>query len=336
VEHGVIFARPFKNSKRFPLTLYDSREVLMATAVAATHSDAKSKVNRLELLLFRLGGRQCFGINVLKVKELMPRPKMTCLPGAHAAVAGVTNLRGQTFTVIDLLTAIGGRNSDKEAAPFLVVTEFNRSTQGLLVRSIDRIVVLDWTDVKPPSYGLGRQSYLTGITRVDDQLVEILDVERVLGEVGVYTADDEAVGLEPIPGARDIPPVLVVDDSAMARKQTARTLDQLGLRYIFAENGEVALLMLRDLERAGEPIYDNISMVISDIEMPAMDGYTLTRELRRNASMKDFYILLHTSLNGIMNAELAASVGPNATLTKFVTQDLAKEVRKGLSTYEPR
>lgn len=301
----------------------------MATAGAG--GDAKSRINRLELLLFRLGGRQCFGINVLKVKELLPRPRTTSLPGAHHAVAGVTNLRGQTFSVIDLALAIGGRPSDAKSAPFLVVTEFNRSTQGLLVQGIDKIVVLDWQDVKPPSFGLGRHSYLTGITRIDDQLVEILDVERVLGEIGVYNVDEADAGLEPIAGAREIPPVLVVDDSAMARKQTARALEQLGLRYIFAENGQAALAMLSDLEDAGEPIAQNISMVISDIEMPAMDGYTLTRELRRNASMKDMYILLHTSLNGIMNAELAESVGPNATLTKFVTLDLAKEIRKGLS-----
>ena len=304
----------------------------MATVVAG--SGIKSRVNRLELLLFKLGGRQLFGINVLKVKELLPRPKMISLPGSRSVVAGVTNLRGQTFSVIDLSMAIGGCQSDEAASSFLVVTEFNRTTQGLLVKSIERIVVLDWKDVKPPSFGLGRLSYLTGITHIDDQLIEILDIERVLGEIG-FTANEESDAvLEPIEGAGELPPVFVVDDSAMARKQTARTLDKLGLRYLFAENGEMALAMINDLTAAGEPIAENISMVISDIEMPAMDGYTLTRELRRNEHTKGMYILLHTSLNGVMNAALAESVGPNAILTKFVTGELAKEVRKGLHKFE--
>lgn len=290
--------------------------------------------DRLELLLFYIGGRQCFGINVLKVKEVIACPPLTQVPQSHGAVRGVAHLRGEPLTVIDLSTAIGrpALFADAKAARegAVIITEFNRNMQGFLVERVDRIVVCDWKDVLPPPKATGVGSYVTGVTGIDGQLVEILDVEKVIGEVtGAESIDDVDAAeheLDATSGKR----VLVVDDSSVARHKTVQTLEQLGVECILARDGKEALEMLRRMH-AGEEGAGLVDMVISDIEMPEMDGYSLTREIRRDPALAHLYTLLHTSLNGAVNIEKATKAGADDVLTKFVPKELAKAVIKGLS-----
>ena len=136
--------------------------------------------NRLALLLFRLDERQIFGINVFKVREVIPRPVLSWMPGTHAQVAGVAEIRGRVVPVIDLHRAVGGAASGDDAK-HVIVTEFNRSVQGFLVRAVDRIVHVDVATVEPPPSG--PQGHLTATTRVGPELVAIIDVEKVLAEV---------------------------------------------------------------------------------------------------------------------------------------------------------
>lgn len=294
-----------------------------------------SNDDRLELLLFYLDGRQRFGINVLKVKEVIACPLLTQVPGAHPAVRGVAHLRGQPIIVIDLSMSIGRHSIFPDAAAAregqVVITELNRNRQGFLVRHIDRIVVCDWKNVLPPPRDTGTGSYTTGVTEIEGQLVQILDVEKVIGEVTVIdvgsarsVADDER-NLVISHGKQ----VLVVDDSTVARSQTVHTLEPLGIHCLLARDGREAmdLLAQRVREHEGRP---RIDMVISDIEMPEMDGYTLTREIRRRPELSHLYVLLHTSLNGAINAEKASQVGANSFLTKFVAEELARAVVDGL------
>jgi two-component system chemotaxis response regulator CheV len=283
--------------------------------------------DRLELLLFNLGTAQRFGINVLKVKEVIPCPHLTQVPHAHPAVRGVAHLRGEPLTVIDLSAAIGRVPLVQGDEPSsVIVTEFNRAMQGFLVRQVHRIAVCDWKQVLPPPKAAGVGSYTTGVTRIEDELIQILDVEKVLGEViALEDVSDVDVGdVNHVAGKR----VMVVDDSSVARNQTVRTLDQIGVAYLTARDGREALELLRTMgdEDSDEPV----QMVISDIEMPEMDGYTLTRELRQDPVWSGVYVLLHTSLNGAINAEKADKVGANAVLTKFVPDELAKAVVAGL------
>ncbi len=290
-----------------------------------------SHEDRLELLLFYLGSNQPFGINVLKVKEIIPCPRLTHLPQAHAAVRGVTQLRGHPLTVVDLAQAIGRAPMFPEGCEqgSVIVAEFNRSRQGFLVRRVDRIIVCDWKQVLPPPSGTGLGSYITGVTRVGEPLVQILDVEKIIGEVvdlgeeptGHALTDEEIARLQ---GKR----VLVVDDSTVARHKTAQTLDQLGVEHVMARDGVEAMAVLKQV-MAGEA--DPIHMVISDIEMPEMDGYTLTREIRKDPNLASLYILLHTSLNGAINTEKAQKAGANDVLTKFVAEDLAHAVARALA-----
>lgn len=290
--------------------------------------------NRLEILLFRLDGRQLFGINVLKVKEIIPCPRLTQLPKSDYTVLGVTELRGQTMPVIDLSLAIGRKGLGRaDPNSKVIVAEFNRTTQGFLVSGVERIIVSDWKDVLPPPAGLSN-GYITGVIRsIDNSLVQIIDVEKVLGQL-VPTDFSTSETQEITPEIRQYlekRKVLVVDDSSVARHQTARTLDNLGIPYLLAKDGREALDMIRKHgDECGEGC-DCIPVVISDIEMPEMDGYTLTREIRKDPRFSGTYVLLHTSLNGDINAERAQQVGANKILTKFVPEELASAVIQGLS-----
>lgn len=289
--------------------------------------DVIGSSERLELLLFSVGTIQPFAINVLKVKEVIGCPKLTQMPQSHSTVRGVSPLRGEPLTVIDLAAAIGRGSftGDASAEGSVIITEFNRTMQGFLVRKVDRIVVCDWANVSPPPRGSGTSSYITGVTDIDGVLVQILDVEKVLGEV--VKIDPLAVELDGVSEGSELQGrrVMLVDDSSLARNQTLQTLNALGLECVVACDGLEALKMLNELN--GPESEWPVEMVISDIEMPEMDGYTLTGEIRKVPSMKELYVLLHTSLNGAINTERAERSGANSILTKFAPDELATAVR---------
>ena len=287
--------------------------------------------NRLELLLFHLGTQQQFGINVLKVKEILDCPSLTQLPNSHPSVCGIATLRGESLSIIDLSKAIGKRGQyEKENVDCkgsVIVTEFNRTMQGFLVERVDRIVVREWKEILPPSGTLGSTSYMTGVTDVGGKLVQILDVENILGKISptdMNVVNTELDVTEVVQGK-----VLVVDDSALARKQTAETLDAINLPYITANNGKEALELLKKCNLNGSDD-DLIAMVVSDIEMPEMDGYSLTENIRKEAGLEKMYILLHTSLNGAINIEKAKQAGANDMLTKFIPEELMEKIVIGL------
>lgn len=295
----------------------------------------RGKDNRLELLLFDLGGRQRFGINVLKVKEVIACPHLTQVPHSHPAIRGVAHLRGEPLIVVDLAQAIGREPLAADASGVcsgsIIITEFNRRMQGFLINRVDRIVICDWKSVLPPPRSAGSGSYITGVTTIDNALIQLLDVEKALGEVIDTASEPEepcelsSVDIQLAQGRR----VLVVDDSSLARSQTVNTLTELGIECVLARNGVEAMAQLHKLNGAvaeGPPV----DMVLSDIEMPEMDGYALTRAIRAEPALKELYTLLHTSLNGAINAEKAHKAGANDILTKFVPEELAKAVVEGL------
>lgn len=297
------------------------------------HSSRSAHVQgRLELLLFKLKDGQLFGISVLKVREVVLCPPLTQIPQSHPNVLGIASLRNHQVSVVDLARTLG-RIQDIIAPAdvgknFLIITEFNRTTQGFLVAGMQRIVICDWADVKLPPHGLGHSSFITGVIRIDNQLVEILDVERILGEIVGSDAgleiSDETLEMDTFAEFQDCL-ILVVDDSMMARKQTARVLDKVQLPYEIARDGREALHKLESIT-ARRPL----CLIISDIEMPEMDGYTLTRKIRADNRFSDIYILLHTSLNGSINTTIAKEVGANDFLTKFHGDDLLAAIHRGL------
>ncbi|KTA81784.1 chemotaxis protein CheV [Aeromonas salmonicida] len=286
--------------------------------------------NRLELLLFRLNGRQRFGINVFKVREVLQCPPLTVMPKLNSCIRGVAHIRGQTISVIDLSMAVGKRPIEDLSKCFIIISEYNRSVQGFLVHSVERIINMNWESILPPPKGAGRINYMTAVTEVDGELVEILDVERILNEISPVSTEVSAelvdASVEHNTHGR---PVLVADDSSVARKQVQRALEAIGVQCVLAKDGREALNMLLEMAKNG-PIKEQIALVISDIEMPEMDGYTFTAEIRNNPNLKDLHVILHTSLSGVFNQAMVQKVGANNFIAKFQPDELAKAVQGAL------
>ncbi|SHF26060.1 chemotaxis protein CheV [Thermomonas hydrothermalis] len=277
--------------------------------------------NRLALLLFRLGGRQIFGVNVFKVQEVLLRPPLFTMLQLPPGFLGAADIRGRSVPVLDLARAIG-QPSDVPAN-YLVVAEFNRSVQGFLVASVDRIVNIAVEDIQPPPEIGGEAHYLIGVTRYHDELIQLIDVESVLAEAMPIKQGE----LEVKPPASGIGrEVLVVDDSRVARNQIRSVLDQLGLASTQLSDGRQALEHLRQLAASGQRPSERYAMVISDIEMPSMDGYTLTSEIRRDPQLRDLYVLLHTSLSGVFNQSMVEKVGADDFVPKYSQQELAERI----------
>ncbi len=297
---------------------------------------ARNKIaggNRMELLLFRLKGRQLYGINVFKVKEIIPCPRLTNLPHHTAEVRGVAHVREGAISIVDLGMAIRQPPIENPRDHFVIVTEYNRRTQGFLVREVDRIVNIDWEEVHPPPKGSGKNSFLTAITQMDNQLIEIIDVEKIIASV-----DPLAQGVSSDILTDDIKAIankfhiLIVDDSSVARNQVERNLTETGVNFTTLTNGREALDYLNCLADDGKDIAKEFLMIISDIEMPEMDGYTLTNRIKQDPRLSNLTVLLHSSLSGIFNEAMVKKVGANYFLAKYDADELARvviaEIRK--------
>ena len=276
----------------------------------------------LSLLLFRLHNGRLLGINLLKVNEIIPCPALTKMPSRHPHVRGVATLRGSALTVIDLARAIGERGGSDTGEGCLIVTELSRSRQGLHVHSVERIVQCSTRDVRPPPSGAGTRAFITGVTQIDGVIVQILDIEKVLHEIAPAPLEDLSdelltpVERQLLQGRR----VLVVDDSQVAIQQTLMTLRKLDLDCEAVRSAASAFDVLRSAHEEGRPV----EVLVSDIEMPEMDGYALVQQIRKDSQLADTYVLLHTSLDSTMNTEKARSVGANDVLTKFSSVDLSQ------------
>ena len=290
--------------------------------------------NRLELLLFRLNDAQHFGINVFKVREVIQCPPLAHLPKSHPSICGIATIRGKTIPVIDLSMAIGQTPMADPTRGYVIVTEYNRSVQGLLVNGMDRIVNMNWESVLAPPKGTGSSSYLTAVTRLNDQLIEILDVEKVFAEViHCSMAISERLVEESVAQHGMQPHVLIVDDSSVARNQIKRTLEQLNISYTLAPDGREALELLKKWADTQDPFLQRLSLVISDIEMPEMDGYTLTTEIRKDERLRGIYVMLHSSLSGVFNDAMVKKVGADEFVAKFSADDLAAAALKRIKLY---
>ena len=283
--------------------------------------------NRMELLLFRLSGKLRYGINVFKVQEVIQSPRLTHIPSSHPVVCGIANIRGKTISIIDLGAAVGQAPLESVAGHFVIIAEYNRSTIGFLVSAVDRIVNLTWGEIIPPPKAAGKDHFLTAVTRVDDELVEILDVEKILVQVmGERGSVSDAVVSRKATHATVKRHVMVVDDSSVARSQIKRTLDRIGIEATMAVDGKQAWEALNEMANLPEPVAQQIGMIICDVEMPNMDGYTLTSLIKQDARFSGLYVLLHTSLSGVFNGPMVEKVGADAFVPKFEPDELAMTI----------
>lgn len=301
--------------------------------------DAKTKLvghNRLELLLFRLEGKQRYGINVFKVREVINNLDISKMPQANPAIVGITNMRGNTFIIIDLQSAMGMSALSDTNNCSVIVTEYNRKMQGFLVPHIELIVNKNWEDIHAPPAMAGDKHYLTGVTQIDDEIVEILDVEKVLFEIAGDTLEDLEVESADVADSLDVAKrchVLIADDSSVARNQVKRTVDSLGVTCTLCNDGRAALDQLLAWADAESEEFQRLALVISDVEMPEMDGYTLTTEIRKHEKLKNLTIVLHTSLSGVFDSSLLDQVKADGFLAKFDRDELLKTVKKHIESF---
>lgn len=284
--------------------------------------------NRLELLLFRLGEKQRFGINVFKVREVIKCPPLTRAPQAHPVIRGIANMRGQTITIMDLSLAVGKPAIEDMKNSFIIVAEYNRHVQGFLVGGVDKIVNMNWEEIKPPPKGMGGISFLTAVTEVDNELVEIIDVEKVMADVLGFSEhiDDDVTAGTSIDEVQN-KHVLIIDDSGMARKQIVKVLEQMNITYTQATNGKEGYdILLEWAEDESVPITKKCSLVLSDVEMPVMDGYTLTKNIKEHPVLNSLKVMLHSSLSGSFNESMVKKVGADDFIAKYDATELASHV----------
>ncbi|MCL2916597.1 chemotaxis protein CheV [Shewanella corallii] len=295
--------------------------------------------NRLELLLFRVNATQVFAINVFKVREVVKVPRLNQMPGAHPHICGVANIRGQSIPVINLKGAIGFRPMELNQECNLIITEYNRTIQAFLVGQVEHIVNLTWNDILPPPKNSGANNYLTAITRLEmdkkTTIVSIIDVEKVLAEIVDYDTEVSQELLESDLAARMVGThVLVADDSGTARRQVKGTLEPLGVKITTVNDGLDAYKLLKQWADEGRVDHDNLLMLITDAEMPEMDGYKLTYEIRQDPLLKHLYVVLNTSLSGSFNNAMAEKVGCNRFISKFQPDMLVTLVQERIKMVE--
>lgn len=299
--------------------------------------DARAKLagtNKMELLLFRVGSPETYGINVFKVREVIRAAEITQAPQQPAHVVGMASLRGQLVPVVDLI-AVCGNPAPAAGAPLMIVTEFSESTQAFLVEAVETIVRIDWSDVHQPPNMLANRSKLTGVTRLTDgRLASILDVEQILHGI---TGKKELVDLPYLaaqrPVQRDIR-IFFADDSSFARGQLQQILDSIGVKSEYAINGREAwerLDALAALAAAGKHrLADTLPIIITDIEMPEMDGFMLTRMLKADRRFEGVKVLLHSSMSEASNRDKGFAMGADGFLSKYNPTEVAESLRSCL------
>jgi len=293
--------------------------------------------NRLELLLFALETEQQYGINVFKVREVLQCPDLTEVPRQTSAIKGMAHIRGETIPVLDLSEAIGRQSVPHEQRQdcFLIVAEYNRRTLAFLVRKVDRILNTQWDQIMAPPTEIGVENYLTAIFEYESKLIEILDVEQILADLyPMPTEVSKDVADDKVREKASEYQILIVDDSSVARNQMQRSLEGLGIKVTSCNNGRMAWDLLRDMADRGTDVTQHFLMVISDIEMPEMDGYTLTSMVREDERMSNMHVVLHTSLSGGFNVSMVKKVGADGFLAKFNPDDLATAVVQRIQQVE--
>ncbi|QGZ65864.1 chemotaxis protein [Paraburkholderia acidisoli] len=315
----------------------------MESGFAIDERTRLTSTNQFELLLFRLGAApgssvgEAFGINVFKVREILSMPTITPIAASSEYVLGAANIRGQVMPVINLPKLMGCEPAT--GLNILLVTEFARTTQGFALESVDEIVRLEWSQVLAADVTLGNR--VTSIARLEadpesKQLVQVVDVEQVLRDV--FPAQHKSVEPEEV-GEKAIMPagakVLAADDSGFARELIGQSLTALGLEYSIAKTGLEAWNQLdaiaRSAERDGVRAKDRVALVLTDLEMPEMDGFTLTRKIKADPRTADIPVVIHSSLSGTANEAHVKNAGASGYVAKFAAGDLAGAIRKALT-----
>ncbi|ROP62892.1 two-component system chemotaxis response regulator CheV [Enterobacter sp. BIGb0383] len=299
--------------------------------------------NRFELLLFRLGTSahseksELFGINVFKLREIVPMPVFTKPAGIKSPLMGMVNIRDQIIPVIDLAAVAGCTPST--GLNILLITEYARSVQAFAVESVDNIIRLDWKQVHTAEKAVNGH-YITSIACLDEDkdsnnLALVLDVEQILYDITPEDHDLHAKNLKTNkfnikPGAVAI----VAEDSKVARSMLEKGLEAMEipaqLHITGKEAWEKIELLAAEAQAEGVPISDKISLVLTDLEMPEMDGFTLTRKIKTDPRLKKLPVIIHSSLSGNANEDHVRKVQADGYVAKFEVNELSSVIQEVL------
>jgi two-component system chemotaxis response regulator CheV len=310
----------------------------MATFIDSVDERTKlAGTNHLEVLLFSLGtneetGRnELFGINVFKVREVLNLPEVTTAPEMPDGIEGFVSLRGEMVPIINLQKFCHMKSPDEPR--ILMITEYNTHIQGFLVSSVDTIQRLNWEQVKEPPSLISKRlgGLVTAVAELgEDQLVMIMDVEKVLADAGDFYDETLFDGVDNV-GQQGHYKILFADDSNIARKQIAKTLDKMGVGHFTAVNGAEAWKTIEQLAdkctQNGTNITDEIQVVLTDVEMPEMDGYVLTQKIKADPRLADLPVIMHSSLTAQANQAMGKGVGADAYVPKFQPKELSDTIK---------
>lgn len=292
--------------------------------------DARSNLagsNKMEILLFSLGSDEKFGINVFKVKEVCQAGKITRTPNMPKGVDGIVSLRGHVMPVLNLANFMGIPPTDQHQT--MMVAEFNNHILGFLVQGVDRIIRVDWDKVRATEGMLSdKGALITAISELPDgTLISLLDVEQILAN-----AFGEAIvgNVEKVESGRELC-IFFTDDSMVARRKIAEVLDKMGVKHIQAANGHEAWDRLKTMadtaQNAGVKLHDQIQVILTDAEMPEMDGYVLTQHIKSDRRFDGIPVVMHSSLSSDANRAMGRRVGVDYYVPKFDSMILSSTLR---------
>jgi two-component system chemotaxis response regulator CheV len=281
------------------------------------------------LLLFRLKNGHKFALGTLKIQEIVPYKAVTPMVKSEPGIKGVLSIRNKTIAVIDMaqLIGLGPISESKLSQSFIVVTDCQRKVVGFVISQIEKIVETNWREIKQPDKMLGSSVFITGTVEVDGEFIQLMDVELLLNKI--YPPDPRAALAVITDLQREqLRPmnILVVDDSLTARRQLTDVLELLNVPFYVTDNGKKALVYMHEQAAKGHPV----NLLVSDIEMPGLDGYELTFEVRNSPDLAATYIILHTSLSSAISVNQAQQVGANEALTKFDAKELVISMMRGV------
>lgn len=274
--------------------------------------------NELEIVVFTVGNAT-YGINVMKVREIINPLPVTSVPNVHPHVSGIIRLRGEVLTLIDMAKVLGSAPSEHPENDKYIVAELNKMKVAFHVHNVSRIYRISWEQIEKPSKLYEGDDTLTiGVVKMEDQMVLLLDYEKILVDInpdsGINVNQLKVLG----PRERSMKKIFVADDSAMLRELIRTTLNEAGYENIdFFDNGQMLWNRLEELEEEHkENITKEVQLVITDIEMPQMDGHHLTRLIKENETLSKIPVIIFSSLISPDLRHKGDKVGANGQVTK--------------------
>jgi len=302
--------------------------------------------NEMELVDFRIYKEEkgevyegIYGVNVSKVREIIKLPNLTKLPGAPKYIDGIFDLRGVVIPVVNLAKWMGIKKpKNKTISPRIIITEFNNVLIGFAVHEARRIRRVSWEDIEPTNFtsndeGAFTQTKITGVTKIENgEVLLILDLESIIEELGLYSpsTDITQIEIEKFKGT-----ALILDDSSTARRLVKNAMTEMGFNVVEAVDGIEGLKKLDEmLEIFGDNIADELKIIISDVEMPQMDGFTFASRVKADKRLKNIPLVFNSSISDHFSDIRGKEAGADAYLTKFDASVFYKEVASAIHSKE--